>query len=62
MTTVTLWLLVSVGAHIGYMGGAPTQVVERFATQEECVRVARSIYEPTQKARLQCVEAKVAKP
>jgi hypothetical protein len=59
--TTTLWLLVSIGAHISYQGGAPTQVVERFVTQEECQRVAKAIFEPTQKARLQCVEAKVAR-
>ena len=38
MNTVVLWLLVSVGTM-----DSPTQVVERFATMQECSRVQQLI-------------------
>ena len=63
MTTVTLWLLISVGAGWSGSGAMPTQVVERFASRDECVRVATDLLDLYQsgKPRLRCIEAKVAK-
>lgn len=63
MTTVTLWLLVSVGAGWNGTGAMPTLVVERFASREACVAVATELlglYEHG-KPRLRCIEAKVAR-
>lgn len=60
MTTVTLWLLISVG---GYNSNQVT-VVERFPSAEQCEHVRKSI--PFWTAALQketrCIEAKVARP
>lgn len=46
-----------------HTGAMPTQVVERFATRDDCLHVAYDLlglYEYG-KPRLRCVEAKVAK-
>lgn len=63
MTTVTLWLLISVGAGYNGTGALPTQLIERFATRDDCLHVANDLlgmYE-SGKPRLRCVEAKVAR-
>lgn len=57
MTTITIWLLISVGsyAHHG------TRVVERFASGEECQRVLLLIRDPSSfgKPSLACIQATV---
>jgi hypothetical protein len=57
-----MWLLVAVGTSAG-MAGPPTQVVERFATVQECTRVRDAIAEATamRGPTLRCVEATVAR-
>ena len=58
MHTVTLWLLISLG-QVSY-AGSPHQVVERFATQQECLRVAAILRSGSQRTAVQCVEATIA--
>lgn len=56
MTTVTIWLLISLGN-----SNKQFVVIERFADMVECQRVAsviRGDYRPT----VQCVQARVVKP
>jgi len=56
MITVTLWLLISAGAHDAHL-------VERFFSLEECQRVLtviRGTFPATQSLR--CIQAKVATP
>jgi hypothetical protein len=61
MSTITVWLLVSLGSLYG--AGRPFITVERFATAVECERVAQVLrssnggYTPG----LQCVQAAIAK-
>jgi hypothetical protein len=65
MNTMIIWLLISVGSEGSYI--APTTTtVERFATVEECQRVAKIIhdsYKPEAARhvgpRLRCVQATV---
>lgn len=61
MNTVLIWLLVSVGS-----SRTPTQVVERFATVEDCEVVAKAAREGKAwgygEAQLQCIKARVARP
>lgn len=63
MTTITVWLLISIGYNGSNAGYAqPTLVVERFATVQECQRVAKVIVDSSYGgARLQCVQATVAR-
>jgi hypothetical protein len=63
MTTVTLWLLVSLGWNT--LGAPPTTVVERFATAQECSRVMdvlNSSIDGKRHPMLLCVQAAVVKP
>jgi hypothetical protein len=65
MNTMLIWLLISIGSEGSYI--APTTTtVERFATAEECQRVAKIIrdsYKPeaarNAHPRLRCVQATV---
>lgn len=62
MFTIKLWLLISVG-QLSY-AGHPTQVVERFATAQECQRIAQIIRGAGSshgEARVICVEATIAR-
>lgn len=64
MTTITLWLLVSIGTTRYGHPNTPTMVVERFATAQECERV-RNWMAPgkhTGEPALGCIEAKVVRP
>jgi hypothetical protein len=66
ITTITLWLLINIGGKYGY-SAQQTAVVERFATAQECERVASILRESSAKvseraAILQCVQATVVKP
>lgn len=59
MNTVVIWLLISVGTTWS-RGGTPTTTVERFATWQECERVAEVIRKDKQSApMLHCIEARV---
>ena len=62
MTTITIWLLVSIGS-FGTGVTAPTQVVERFATGEECQRVLGVLYESSgvYVKRHRCIQATVVR-
>jgi hypothetical protein len=62
MSTITIWLLVSLGSSAGNTSnsGRATQVIERFATQEECMRVYKVITIPSREP-VQCVQATVVK-
>lgn len=62
MTTITLWLLISVGS--GRHDGYPTTVVERFATESACIQVARAAYDGRSYDRpaLRCIQATVVRP
>lgn len=63
MTTVTVWLLVSVGWNT--LGAPPTTVVERFATAQECSRVLNVLQSSVEGKRhplLVCALATVVKP
>lgn len=60
MSTVTLWLLISIGQNSS--AGSPHQVVERFATKQECVRVAEILRGGSQRTNVQCIEATVVRP
>lgn len=59
MTTITLWLLVSVGN-----GRVPTVTVERFTNPQACQAVADAIREDQtiNRADLRCIQATVVKP
>jgi hypothetical protein len=63
MTTITVWLLLSIGLN-GERTASPTQVVERFKTVEACEFVANSVRESRtrDKAVVRCVQATVVKP
>lgn len=63
MKTVLIWLLISVG-EAGGNGSSATSVVERFATGDECSRVAALIRNGHQgrTPKLHCIEATVLKP
>jgi len=58
MTTVTLWLLVSLGFD-AYRNSSSTIVVERFAAVEECQRVNKVLSAATNSSPLRCVQATV---
>lgn len=63
MTTVTLWLLVSIGGY-GYREAFPSVTVAQFATVQECERVQRVIQSSNEFTRpmLRCIQAAVVKP
>lgn len=64
-TTITLWLLISIGSSHPY--GFSSSVVERFKTQSECMKVANAVYAESTKRKtlyspaLMCVQAEVVK-
>ena len=58
MTTVTLWLLISLGLDT-HQNRRPTIVVERFATVDECQRVNKVLSANTYSEPLRCVQATV---
>ena len=58
MTTVTLWLLVSLGVDYD-KNRRPTIVVERFATVDECQRVNKVLSANIYSEPLRCVQATV---
>ena len=65
MTAVTLmWLLVSVGS-VASVSGVPTAVVERFASEAQCLKVANAALKATRAYNanpvLVCVQAEVAR-
>lgn len=57
MTTITVWLLMSIGT--SNYAGSPHMVVERFATEQECVRVAAILRSGTLRQPVQCIQATV---
>lgn len=57
MHTITLWLLIAHG-QISYQG-RPPQIVERFAEQAECQRIADMLNGPRRPDSV-CVRATVA--
>lgn len=62
MTTVTLWLLMSIGYDHYSAGNQPTSVVERFATLQECERVREAARVRTMgNPLLRCVQATVVR-
>jgi hypothetical protein len=63
MTTITIWLLLSIGLSDS-RAASPTQVVERFATVQACEFVANSIREArtVDRAVVRCIQATVVKP
>lgn len=62
MNTITIWLLVSLGA-ASYQQPKPYVTVERFTTSEECLRVAAVLRgDDFNRPLLQCVQATVYKP
>jgi hypothetical protein len=60
MITITLWLLVSVGAYNGSTS-TPTQVVEKFTSQAECMRLANILAGRQARPAVMCIEATVVK-
>jgi hypothetical protein len=56
MTTVTLWLLISMA---GY-GGGQVVVIERFVTEQDCEHVRSSLSKQTN-AWTRCIQARVAR-
>lgn len=56
MNTITIWLLLSVS--MGY-GNRSTAVIERFATEADCIATMTAIKNPYPKDHLQCVRANV---
>lgn len=62
MTTITIWLLVSIGNGFVTGGAASTGTVERFATQAECERVMRWAHGYSHPPLLGCIQATVARP
>lgn len=62
MTTIIVWLLVSVGHNWSH--AIPTNVVERFPTAEDCEATAVAIRDARElgKPILRCVQARVVKP
>jgi hypothetical protein len=63
MTTITVWLLLSIGLSDN-KAASPTQVVERFATVQACEFVADMVRESRtmNKAVVRCVQATVVRP
>jgi hypothetical protein len=59
MTTLTVWLLVSLG-NTSYQQSRPTVTIERFATLEECQRV-RKVIDGNLRPQMMCVQATVAR-
>ena len=57
MPTVTLWLLIGIGANY-----RPHVVLERFATKAECERIAAALLGPENRPPLLCIQATVARP
>ncbi len=60
MTTITLWLLVSIGS----AATSPTVPIERFASRQDCVDAMAQIVSATERYRapMACIQAKVVKP
>lgn len=61
MTTVLLWLLVSVAGASGVSSSVPTVTVARFADLDECERVRRELMRDHWRQALRCVQARVVK-
>lgn len=59
MTTITLWILVSIGQPVGY-GAHATAVIDRFANKFDCDRVMYQMGDPKD-FRHRCIEAKVVR-
>jgi len=56
ITTVTLWLLISVGKYERFN----TAIVERFATVGECERVRKLVDETTSRPpAMRCIQATI---
>lgn len=66
MSTITLWLLMSMAVSHHHMHGvAPATVVERFVSKDECERVSKWLQENRRGGYapiVGCIEAKVYKP
>lgn len=62
MNTVLIWLLVSVGHNWSHAIG--TEVVERFATVQDCEATAAAIREAREQGKpmLRCIQARVYRP
>lgn len=62
MNTVLIWLLVSVGHNWSHAIG--TEVVERFATAQDCEAAAGAIRDAREHGKpvLRCVQARVVRP
>lgn len=60
MTTAILWLLISISD--GSRNRGDVQVLERFATQQDCFNVKAPIERSSNSVILMCQEARVVKP
>lgn len=63
MTTVTLWLLISLGRSSTKDYATPTVTVERFVSSQECERVRQVIDNSLSwgSPALRCIQATVAR-
>lgn len=61
MTTITIWLLISLPGISGTSSSVPTTLVERFATVTECERVRGVIQGSSIRQPMLCVQATVVK-
>lgn len=61
MTTVTLWLLVSLPINSSGHYATPTSIVERFTSAAECNRVAEIMRLSSTVPKLQCIQATIVK-
>lgn len=57
MSTVTVWLLLSVGFRVGYP--APTVLIERFLSRVQCEQTKAAVESAYRGTGLLCVEATV---
>ena len=57
MSTVTVWLLISIGS--SNYAGHPHSVVERFASMQDCVRIAAALNDGVSRPHVQCLAATV---
>lgn len=60
MKTITIWLLISLGSNVN-TNSRPTQVVERFATVQECQRIVEVLSGWGRNGMHQCVQATVVR-
>lgn len=59
MNTVVVWLLISVGSHGGEVS-RPGNLIERFATRDDCIRVMDHLNTNHLNRVHTCVDARIA--